>query len=124
ATFLISKSDFMACGGYDESMRRGLEDWEFLIRLLNPNDLVLKVSETKVFYRIRESSRNNSLNKEEMQALKNYIYLKHLPKYIEYFGDYIELYKENQSNKEQLKAILQSNTFKISKKITRFFPFK
>lgn len=29
------RSDCMAIGGYDENMRKGHEDWEFFIRLLD-----------------------------------------------------------------------------------------
>lgn len=46
----------MAIGGYDENMRKGHEDWEFFIRLLDENSLVYQIPSPLFYYRVKEQS--------------------------------------------------------------------
>ncbi len=50
------RSDCMAIGGYDENMRKGHEDWEFFIRLLDENSLVYQIPSPLFYYRVKEQS--------------------------------------------------------------------
>ncbi len=116
-TFLFKRADFLKTTGFDETMRRGIEDWEFLIRFMSPSDKVMKLESVTVFYRMRNVSRNNSLSKQEMQSLKNYIYQKNIDKYVAVLGDYIELYKSKKAIEHELQLLKNSKQLKISKKI-------
>lgn len=78
---MFRRSDFDACGGYDETMK-GFDDWEFLIRLLYPGKKVVKESYFGYFYRKHGDSVNTSSNKNQ-KKLKEYIYDKNKKIYIE-----------------------------------------
>lgn len=52
---LLRKRDWEAVGGYDESMRRGYEDWEFNIRLGAAGLHGIGVAEPLFHYRISQS---------------------------------------------------------------------
>ena len=61
---MFRKSRFEEIGGYDEEMRKGMEDWEFWIRFLDRNSVVYQIPEQLFNYRIKESSRNVEAKKE------------------------------------------------------------
>jgi glycosyltransferase involved in cell wall biosynthesis/GT2 family glycosyltransferase len=52
-TCMIRKSVHQACGGYDESMREGLEDWDFWLRCANSGHWGATVEEYLDWYRRR-----------------------------------------------------------------------
>ncbi|MCX7164744.1 MAG: glycosyltransferase family A protein [Rhodocyclales bacterium] len=52
---MLKKSAWEAVGGYDETMRRGYEDWEFNIRLGSMGYFGLAVAEPLFHYRIAQS---------------------------------------------------------------------
>ncbi|RMA57977.1 glycosyltransferase family 2 protein [Ulvibacter antarcticus] len=81
-TSMFRKVDWEACGGYDESMRKGFEDWEFFIRLLKNGGSATVIPEALYTYRKRSDSTTNRANKVRFDILK-YIYLKHKDIYIE-----------------------------------------
>lgn len=56
-TALFRRKDFDSVGGYNPEMRQGLEDWEFWLELLGPNDVVYRIDEVLFHYRIRKKSR-------------------------------------------------------------------
>lgn len=51
---LVRKSAWEAAGGYDESLREGYEDWEFLIALARAGYRAVIVPEPMFVYRMRE----------------------------------------------------------------------
>lgn len=52
------RKDFDQVGGYNPEMNSGLEDWEFWLELLRPNDKVHQINEILFHYRIRNESRS------------------------------------------------------------------
>ena len=59
------------CGGYDDSMR-AYEDWEFLVRMLYPNEKVHKSDDVVFFYRRHEGSMDNVARKH-FSEYKDYV---------------------------------------------------
>jgi glycosyltransferase involved in cell wall biosynthesis len=45
------RTDWLAVGGYDETLRRGWEDWDFWISLLELGRLVIRLSDVGFYYR-------------------------------------------------------------------------
>jgi glycosyltransferase involved in cell wall biosynthesis len=82
-TSIFKKSDWSFCGGYDEDMINGMEDWEFFIRLLKDGGTTEIIQEPLYNYRKRNDSTTTIANKKKYELFK-YIYLKHQ-----------ELYKNN-----------------------------
>lgn len=72
---MFRKSDWKNCGGYDETMLKGFEDWEFYIRLLSEGGRSFVIPELLFNYRIREHSKTKSANKIRPELLR-YIYHK------------------------------------------------
>lgn len=71
------KSDWEKCGGYDNDMTWGWEDWEFWINMLKSGGEVIKLPITGFYYRIREGSRRKTTNKEAKQKTVDLINKKH-----------------------------------------------
>lgn len=86
-TALLRKIDFDKTNGFDETLIN-LEDWEFWISFLSPNDKVVKLKENLFFYRIKPSSRNKQANNNVYNDVRPKIFKKHIDKYIDAFGDY------------------------------------
>lgn len=75
-TSMFKKEDWNLCGGYDESMLKGFEDWEFFIRLLKSGGTAEVIQEPLYNYRKRGVSTTKKANNLKYELLK-YIYLKH-----------------------------------------------
>jgi hypothetical protein len=75
-TSMFKKEDWNVCGGYDESMTKGFEDWEFFIRLLKSGGEAEVIQEPLYNYRKGHNSTTISANKIKYELLQ-YIYFKH-----------------------------------------------
>lgn len=71
---VFRRSEAIACGGFNESMKEGLEDWDFWIRFLAGNEQVYKIPKVLFFYRVKHNSRNAVLDKELQLRLRRRIY--------------------------------------------------
>jgi glycosyltransferase involved in cell wall biosynthesis len=70
---LIRKSDWEKVGGYDESMTRGFEDWEFFIRILADGGIAYVLPEILFNYRVRKRSTTTRANKIKYELKKSII---------------------------------------------------
>jgi glycosyltransferase involved in cell wall biosynthesis len=59
-TGLYRKSDWSLVGGYNESLRHGMEDYEFWIKLVHLGRDVHQLDELLFFYRVQKNSRTTS----------------------------------------------------------------
>ena len=100
------KSDFERVNGYDESMRKGFEDWEFYIRLLKDGGEAYVIKEPLFNYRLRNDSTTSKANKIKYELL-HYIYLKHQVLYKENYELFIThlLSRIEREEKEKLKNL-------------------
>lgn len=74
-TALFRRSDFDAAGGYNVNMVNGLEDWDFLLSLLGPEDVVYQIPKVLFHYRILPGSRTRRMDDEKellWQILQNH----------------------------------------------------
>ncbi len=86
-TAMMRRDKFLSAGGFDEAMRKGLEDWEFWIRFLDEESIVVQISQKLFNYRIKESSRNVEAHKGTgLFDIELYILAKHKETYNRYFG--------------------------------------
>lgn len=92
---VFRKSDCIDIGGFDESMKVGLEDWEFFIRLLYPDKKIYQEQKVLAYYRVSDSGNNrNSGALQQMDLIEKEIVRKHIDKYIEYWGNPLSIYRE------------------------------
>jgi glycosyltransferase involved in cell wall biosynthesis len=118
-TSMFKKADWAKVGGYDETMRRGLEDWEFFINLLK-NGGYCYVIPVKLFnYRKREFSTTSRALKVKYDILK-YIFLKHKEIYRDNIEVFIEVFSDSLKKLENEKIkVLNSKEYTIGNKVLK-----
>lgn len=116
---MFRKKDFIKVGGYDESMRKGFEDWEFYIRLLKKGGLLYIIKEPLFNYRMRIDSTTSKANQAKYELL-NYVYIKHQELYKINFDVFINhlLYKLEREEQEKIKNTRRLE-FQIGKTILK-----
>lgn len=77
-TYMYKKSDWERVGGYSENMVYGIEDKDFLVKLVALNKRFIEIPEFLLHYRIVENSRHSQYTKDyskvflqELQILNN-----------------------------------------------------
>jgi len=70
ASAMFRRADWERLGGFDETLRHGMEDYDFWIRLVHAGWKVVRLDETLFHYRVREQSRTALFegNREEVVA--------------------------------------------------------
>ncbi len=122
-TSLFKKEDWQNCGGYDESMRKGFEDWEFFIRLLKNGGIAEVINEPLYNYRKRTDSTTSKANTIKYD-LQHYIFTKHKELYIDDFDNFVAKLLENTSKLEkQIEKNFKKIDFQIGNKILKPFRF-
>lgn len=122
-TSLFKKEDWQNCGGYDESMRKGFEDWEFFIRLLKNGGNCYVIPEVLYSYRKRNDSTTSKANIIKYD-LQKYIYIKHKDIYITDFENFTEKLLEVSKGQEKNKSkILKTIDYQLGQKILKPFRF-
>lgn len=87
-TSLIKREDFDRVGGFSINMKKGLEDWDFWIKMLKDGGKVTQNKNAIFYYRLRKSSRNNSFNSEnDLSALRRLIWENNKDAFARYFLD-------------------------------------
>ena len=82
ATHILRKKAFERCGGYDESMRSGFEDWDFFLSMLEtaPDAHAGIVEKPLIQYRTSPVSANIK-SMEKRRELMRYLIQKHFESY-------------------------------------------
>ena len=80
------RTDWERIGGYDESFRKGCEDWEFWIRLLYPDKKVYKTEECLHYYRQYGGAEEHLSNAVAINRtdILGKMFVKHIDKYLAY----------------------------------------
>jgi glycosyltransferase involved in cell wall biosynthesis len=122
---LFRRTDFDRTPGFSEDMRGGFEDWDFWLTFLSESDKVYQIPEVHFYYRIRDNSRNPSVDEAMQKELRHQIYVKYKTLYDKYFEISDVLFEYNKirnqytilqkSNSDALK----STTFKIGRMIVK-----
>lgn len=113
------KSDWQKIGGFDENMKEGLEDWEFWINLLRDGGEVVKIDSVQFYYRVKKQSMITETAKH-LDKLHHYIYFKHINLYNKYYGNLIDICKENSRLKESKEYRLGKLLLYWPKKVYNF----
>lgn len=71
-TSLYRKEDWSRVGGYNESLRHGMEDYEFWIKLVHLGCAVHQIDEPLFFYRIQQNSRTTGFMANNRKVVSTY----------------------------------------------------
>jgi DNA-binding transcriptional MerR regulator len=96
STAMFRKADWEKAGGYNVSMKYGLEDYDFWLTLLENGAQVQQIQEVLFHYRIKPVSRSSIMQKsmEMIQESYKQVYLNH-KKFMEDHNDlYVEALRE------------------------------
>ncbi len=90
ATHMFRRKIWEACGGYDESMRSGFEDWDFFLSMLEaaPGSRIGIAQEALIEYRTNPAS-SNIRSMEKRLELMRYLIVKHQGIYQKYLAEAI-----------------------------------
>ncbi|XCF07739.1 glycosyltransferase family A protein [Tamlana crocina] len=113
-------------GGYDESMRKGFEDWEFWLNITKRGWQYHTVEEPLFYYRKAKKSMLVDTVRNHSETNKKYIFQKHKELYIKHFDNFFEVMfyyiKAHRKAELQLKNSLEYRTGKVL--LTPFKVFK
>lgn len=112
ATAMYRKDDWKRAGGYDEKMKKGWEDYDFWLSLLELEVDVLQIQEVLLSYRIKESSRTTQvLGEIGKVALQQQIFNNHKDFYIKNIGTiFTKINYLNDISDTKIKEVNQQNT--------------
>lgn len=132
---IFKKTDWIKVGGYDETLKKGWEDWEFWISILDKDSIVYKIPEICFFYRIKNHSMVKDMTEQDYFRINWQIFEKHFIKYKynyippqEAYSKISSLSAENESLKEKISLlnnaiedIKKSNSYKIGNIFVRIY---
>lgn len=120
---MYRREDFFQTKGYNTNMKHGLEDWDFWLSLLKPQDKVACVDSILFHYRVLPNSRSIDAEQYEINCYRQ-IYNNHIDLYTTY-ADQLVYFREKWAQFELLYqrslSVHQSNAYRIGKFITRPF---
>ncbi len=111
---LYRRTDFDQTKGYNEAFLQGFEDWDFWLSLLKNGGDVYRINEVLFYYRIRKTSRNNSLDTEKQKTLRRMVYENHRQLYAQSLN-ISDVIFENYLNETKYKGIATSMDYRIGK---------
>ncbi len=122
ATSLYRKKCWQEVGGYDESMKKGFEDWEFWLAITKTGWEYKIVQEFLFYYRKSKKSMLTDTINNHAESNKEYIYKKHKEIYIEDFENgLLVLFYQIKTYRTSEMKIKNSLEYKIGKLIIKPF---
>ena len=110
--FFLRKTTFTKIGGFDENLNRlGLEDWEFVLRLVIGDYSYAHIEKPLFKYRVSKDSRSNLEAKHNRKKIIKYVFDKHHDTLFKYYSDMFFSNRLLENRKE----------IKIGKKVRRLF---
>lgn len=118
---MFRKSAWSHVGGYDTSMRRGYEDWEFFIRLMALGGTCEVIPEPLYYYLKRPGS-TTTFAQQRQPELWHYIFTKNIELYKGNELSMIDFYtKELEKRNRMINELKNSKSFKMGNKIAKIF---
>lgn len=93
---MYRKEDYIKTAGYDINLKEGFEDWDFWLSMLELGGKVYRIPEKLFYYRLRDVSRNSSIDPVKLNVLRRKIIKKHIDLYLQYLPDSISLLEQVQ----------------------------
>jgi glycosyltransferase involved in cell wall biosynthesis len=122
ATSLYRKECWEIVGGYDESMNKGFEDWEFWINISKRDWNYEIIPEFLFYYRKSKQSMLTATIQNHAEEVKCYIFTKHKELYIIDFDNCMEvLFYELSVQKQGYDSVKNSLGYKIERLIAKPF---
>lgn len=122
---MYRRGDFLCTKGYNTNMVHGLEDWDFWLSMLQPEDLVFCVDEALFHWRVLSNSRSIEAEQNEMECYRQ-LFHNHSELYAPY-ADRLVYFREKWSQCDtlyhQAMMMRQSKAYRIGKAITRPMSF-
>jgi glycosyltransferase involved in cell wall biosynthesis len=119
---IFRKKCWEEVGGYDESMTKGYEDWEFWLSVTKKKWEFKFVEEFLFFYRKSSNSMLVDTTKNHSESVRKYIFIKHKDLYIEDFENCMEvLFYEINTHRVNKMKLKNSIEYKIGKVFTKPF---
>lgn len=108
------KTDWEKTGGYDEMMRNGYEDWEYLIRLLDEDSIVCQIPLPLFCYRIKKHSLNTlAVQSRIYKDTEFYIYTKNRAVYDKVFdASVLDMFRDREKLAEKWDRRMQKKWYK------------
>lgn len=117
---MFRKSAWSQAGGYDVSMRRGYEDWEFFIRLMALGG-ICKVIPEPLYHYLKRPGSTTTFAQQRQPELWNYIFNKNIELYKPYSAELVAFYtKELEKRNKIIDDLKNSNSYKMGNKIATF----
>ena len=116
---IYRRSDYDRTFGYNPNMKYGFEDWDFLLSLLTPEDVVYRIPEILFYYRQKESSMLVTLYSKRKLMISQMI-LNH-PNIYENHIDYLIEYFDGNDYKNAYSQICSSHAYRLGKFILKPF---
>ena len=110
---IYRRKDYDQAGGYNTSMTKGWEDWDFWLTLLNETDYVYRIEKICFYYRVKNESMIKSMSSQIQEELYLKIYNNHREKYEQYinpiivYKQLVQITKEIDSTGKLLKMIIK-----------------
>lgn len=114
------RSDYDKTEGYNTNMKKGLEDWNFLLSLLNKESKVYRIPEALFFYRKHGVSMLTETSKHTRE-LYNRIVANHIDLYYPYLHHAITTQSEIEYLRGELNGILNSNAYRLGNMLLKPF---
>lgn len=111
---MFRKADFDQTRGYNDNMFDGLEDWDFWLEFLNPEDKVVKLDGYYLYYRIKDISRSTMIDKEKNERQILQMFKNHQEKYLQFFNP-VRDHINHLHYKAETESLLSSAEYKIGK---------
>lgn len=119
---VFRRIDFDKTIGFNENMRAGVEDWDFFLSLLGPDDKVFRLNEIVLKYRIKKSSRNTAAARDDtMVFLHRIIYNNHKEYYQPFVEDIITYVRKCNATQTYIDRVNNSLSMKIGRLMTAPF---
>lgn len=120
---MFRKDCWEEVSGYDEKLINGYEDWDFWISILSHKWEMYIIKEELFNYRIKEISRDQKALKDFDFELRQYIFLKHKPIFLDNYEFYaLELLRINCNFRREKSVLEKSLNYQIDKVL--LFPLR
>lgn len=107
---MFRRADYDKTIGYNPNMTNGLEDWDFWLSLLKPEDEVLCLDEVLFYYRIKNKSRTTVLYQDGLNNMFRQVYYNHRDIYDNYVSDIFSLKHSVMDRDKQILELQKSLT--------------